>query len=131
MSECMGITVNRIDFLGRRLVVDRQLVTPWRWTPYLSSPKSDCSNRVVALPSDIVDLLAKHLAERGLTAANGEDFVFVGVAGKPLRRGNVGDAMRRAVAKSDISREAVWHDFRHRYASLLIRERMDVVAVRH
>jgi integrase len=129
MGEVMGVTINRIDFFGRRLTVDRQLVTPTSGTPYLASPKSEASNRIVPLPRDIVDLIAKHIAERGLTAADGEELVFVGVSGKPLRRGNVGEAMKRAVKKSGISREATWHDWRHRFASLLIREHQDPVIV--
>lgn len=131
LSECTGITVNRIDFLGKRLTVDRQLVTPSRGAPYLSSTKTEGSDRVVPLPGDIVALLAKHLAERGLSVTDGEEFAFSTVSGKPMRRGNVGDAMNRAVKRSGIAREATWHDFRHRYASLLIHERMDVVAVQH
>jgi site-specific recombinase XerD len=129
MGECMGLTVNKVDFLGRRLVVDQQLITPSNGVPYFASPKSESSKRVVPLPSDVVDLIAKHVADRGLTAADGDELLFVGASGKPLRRGNVGTAMSRAVAKSGITREATFHDLRHRYASLLIREGMNVVAV--
>ena len=42
-GECFGLTVDRIDFLRRTLLVDRQLVTISRRPPFLAPPKTAAS----------------------------------------------------------------------------------------
>lgn len=49
-GEAFGLTVDRIDFLRRAIVVDRQLVSIAGREPYLAPPKTEASVRVVPAP---------------------------------------------------------------------------------
>jgi integrase len=130
LGECSGLTVDRFDMLRRRVTVDRQLCTPDSGPPYFSDPKSEASNRVVPVPQQVIDEVAKHLASRGITGST-DDLVFVNTKGNPLRRGNIGHSFGLAVKKSGIERETTFHDLRHHYASLLIWQGLNVVTVQH
>ena len=71
----------------------------------------------VPLPTFVAEVLAEHLA----TYPPGDDgLIFTNTAGRPLRRQRFGDAWQAAVkrAKAD---GVVFHQFRHFYASALIR----------
>lgn len=61
LSEAVGVTVDRVDFLRRTVTVDRQLVTPPKGEPRFGPVKRAASNRVVPLPSVVADALAFHL----------------------------------------------------------------------
>jgi site-specific recombinase XerD len=58
-------------------------------------------------------------------------YMFVNTKGNPLRRGSIGHSFGLAVKKSGIEQEATFHDLRHHYASLLIREGLSVVTVQN
>ena len=60
-GEAMGVTVDRVDFLRRQLVIDRQLVTPQRGRPYLGPLKTPASVRTLPLPDFVLGELARHL----------------------------------------------------------------------
>ena len=62
-GECFGLTVDRVRFLERTAMVDRQLVTVARAGAVLGPPKTRASNRTIPLPQVVVDALAAHLAE--------------------------------------------------------------------
>lgn len=47
-------------------------------------PKSAAGERTLAVPKLPMDMLAEHLARRGLTAADADAYVFVGPDGGPL-----------------------------------------------
>jgi len=61
LSEAVGVTVDRVDFLRRTVKVDRQLVTPPRGEPRFGAVKRAASNRVVPLPAVVANALALHL----------------------------------------------------------------------
>jgi integrase len=52
-GEAAGLTLDRIDFLGRSLTVNRQLVTPTTGEPSFGPPKTTRSFRTVPL-ADVV-----------------------------------------------------------------------------
>ena len=79
-AEVAGLTVDRLDVLGGRLTVDRQLAR----SRQLALPKSHAGRRTLACPAWLVDELAALLARRKLTAANADAFLFVTSAGTPL-----------------------------------------------
>jgi integrase len=57
--------------------------------------------------------------------------VFVKDFGNPTCWANGCDAMRKALTRSGIPRDATIHDFRHSDASLGIRQNLDLIAVQH
>jgi hypothetical protein len=60
-GEAFGLPVDRVDFLRRRIMIDRQLVLLPREAPVLAPPRADASRRIVPLPQALLDGLAEHL----------------------------------------------------------------------
>ena len=150
-GECLGLTVDRIDFLRRTVTVDRQLINIARQVPTFGPPKTRASNRKIPLPQVVVDALAAHLAEFPVT---GNGLLFT-IDGEPIRRSSFSyavwtpalKALRAANAEAAAKRKATvganavvprsesqeisftFHDLRHYYASLLIRHNESVKVV--
>jgi integrase len=57
-GECLGLTVDRLDFLRRVVHVDRQLVTVTGRPSFLTAPKTVASVRTIPLPQVVLDALA-------------------------------------------------------------------------
>jgi len=126
-GECWGLTVDRINFLGRTLTVDRQLVTLPGRPPTLTSPKTAASNRTIPLPQVVVDALAAHLAA---FPASGEGYLFTTATGAPLVRGTFSRMVWQPAARAvGLRTGATFHSLRHYYASLLIRHGESVKTV--
>lgn len=116
-GEIFGLTVDRIDFLRRRVTVDRQLTTLTGAAPSFGPPKTEASTRVIPLPAVTVEALAAHIA----TFPPGRDgLVFTNTAGEPLRRSAFGSTWRRVTTHAR-QPGVTFHELRHYYASLLIR----------
>jgi len=124
-GECFGLTVDRVRFLERVAMVDRQLVTLQGQAPTFGPPKTRASNRTIPLPQVVVDALAAHLAE---FPANTDGLLFT-LAGKPITRQAFGHKWRAAVATAGLPTGTGFHALRHYYASLLIRHGESVKTV--
>lgn len=124
-GEAFGLTVDRVRFLERIAVVDRQLVTVAGQAPTLGPPKTQASVRSIPLPQVVVDALAAHLAE---FPAGADGFVFTW-AGKPITRSVFGHKWRAAVKSAGLPEGTGFHALRHYYASLLIRHGESVKTV--
>ena len=124
-GECFGLTVDRVRFLERTAMVDRQLVTVQGQAPCLGPPKTRASNRTIPLPQVVVDALAAHLAE---FPAAPDGLVFT-LTGKPITRQAFGHKWRAAVETAGLPAGTGFHALRHYYASLLIRHGESVKTV--
>jgi integrase len=124
-GECFGLTVDRVKFLERTAMVDRQLVTVPGQPPTLGPPKTQASNRTIPLPQVVVAALAAHLAEFP-TTPDGLMFTF---SGKPITRQVFGHKWRSAVETAGVPAGTGFHGLRHYYASLLIRHGESVKTV--
>ncbi|WP_336922382.1 tyrosine-type recombinase/integrase [Aquipuribacter sp. SD81] len=125
-GEALGLTVDRVDFLRRSLLVDRQLVTVPGTPPRLGPPKTAASVRTVPLPSVVLDELARHVERHG-TGPDG--LLFVGAQRQAMTRTAFGNLWRPLVARSGLPDGTRFHDLRHHYASLLIRHGESVKTV--
>jgi len=125
-GECLGLTVDRIDFLRRQVLVDRQLVSVVGGPPILDPPKTAASVRTIPLPTVVVETLAAHLAAY---PALGDGFVFVTESGNPILRNSFGRIWRPAVQAAPAPHGTGFHALRHYYASLLIRHGESVKTV--
>lgn len=123
-GECLGLTVDRVDFLRRTATVDRQLVTVPGREPFLAPPKTSASVRAIPLPQIVLDALAAHLA-----AFPAGELVFVNEHGHPIRRSAFGSTWRAAVRAAGAPDGTGFHALRHFYASLLIRHGESVKVV--
>lgn len=119
-GELLGLCVDQVDFLRRRIIVDRQC----RDGQVVFEPKTDSSRRVVPVDALTLDVLAAHLAAwPPAEAAVGERtvaLVFHNAAGAPLHRRWVQAQWKRAVADALPGRRIRMHDLRHFYASALL-----------
>jgi integrase len=118
ISEVTGLTVDRVDFVGREIVVDQQV---W-WPPHrgweFKRPKTKASRRVIPMPERLSIELARHIEQYELGDSG---LIFHSATGAPWRRGLVQDALNKAVLAVGAPEGTTWHDFRHFYASVLIR----------
>lgn len=125
-GEAFGLTVDRVDFLRRRLTVDRQLVLVGGRGPEHGPPKTQASYRTVPVPDVVLGSLSAHLAEIGAGAGG---LVFTADDGEPIRRTRFSEVWRPAVARAGLPEGTRFHDLRHFYASLLIRHGESVKVV--
>lgn len=123
-GEACGMTVDRVDFLRRKVRIDRQLISPNAGPCYFGPPKTPSSNRVLPLPASVGAVLAAHLAR---FPAGDDGLIFTSTTGAPLRRSTYSDAFRSAVRSLGI--DASTHDLRHHCASMLIASGCSVRAV--
>lgn len=125
-GECLGLSVEQVDFLRRTLRVDRQLCLVQGAPPYIGPPKTRASHRDVPMPQVVVDELAAHLSLYPASADGG--LIFTDELARPIRRTNLSPIWRRGVRTAGVDR-ARFHDLRHYYASLLIRHGENVKVV--
>ncbi|MEO5841229.1 MAG: tyrosine-type recombinase/integrase [Acidimicrobiales bacterium] len=124
-GEAFGVTVDRVDFLRRTLVVDRQIVLTPHVAPVLAPPKTDASTRTVPLPTVVTEALAAHLAK---FPPGDNGLIFTSAMGEPLRRTKFSETWRAAVKAAGVP-DANFHGLRHFYASMLIRSGCSVKVV--
>jgi integrase len=122
-AEVAALTVDHLDLLGGKILVDRQLNRDGA----LVEPKSRVGlGTSFACPEWLIEDLAALLKRRGLTAADGDAFVFVSPNGAPLHYAN----WRRrvwAVACDAAGLSGLgFHDLRSLNATALIRVGADV-----
>lgn len=123
-GECFGLTVDRVRFLERAIIVDRQLVTVAGHAPTLGPPKTRASHRSIPLPQVVAEALAAHLAA---FPAEQDALVFTQSGRSP--RSTFGYKWRAAVKKAKLPHGTGFHALRHYYASLLIRHGESVKTV--
>lgn len=126
-GELFGLTVDRIDFLRRKLTVDRQIVSTNSMSPTFGPPKTDSSNRDIPLPQVVVDALSAHLTEY---PCEPHETVFRNRWGRPHSRSTFGhNVWQPALTKAGLPKGTTMHTLRHYYASLLIRHGESVKTV--
>jgi integrase len=128
-GEAFGLTEDRVDFLRRKIEVDRQLVgREPAGLPRFGPPKTSASFRTIPLPDVVGEALAEHLRVFG-TGPGG--LLFRGDNDVPLRRPWFSRwVWRPAVGVVDEAPAGTgMHDLRHFYASLLIRHGESVKVV--
>lgn len=123
-GELFGLTEDRVAWLRRELVVDRQLLTPSTGPPLLGPCKTARSVRTVPLADSTVKVLARHVERFGVAEGG---FMFHR-NGRPLRRNRAADAFRATTAAAGVTARG-WHDLRHHAASVLIAQGLGVTAV--
>jgi integrase len=118
ISEALGLTVDRVDFLRRRVRVDRQLVGVADGVP-IFGPVKDRRNRprTVPLPDVVIDTLAEHVRRFG---TGPDELVFTTDSGRPISSSTWSGVWRRAAEPLGLPRGDGFHQLRHFYASALI-----------
>jgi integrase len=121
-GEILGLTRDRVNFIKRLIVVDRQWketgfarVKNWRSRPRREVPLSSRAADAIA------DRLGPDLEPGGL--------IFADAEGRPLGRRRLHVAWQRAIRKANVGRKVTFHDLRHYFVSLLISQGFDVEQV--
>jgi integrase len=127
ISEALGLTNDRVDWIRRSVKVDRQLVRDGSAEPVFG-PVKDRRNRArtVPLPIVVVNALAEHVKVFGLGPSG---LLFTNTKGEPVRRSTFSENWRVAAAPLGIPTGDGFHQLRHFYASVLIRSGESVKVV--
>jgi integrase len=123
LGETAGLQVGDIDWLRRTITVSRQVQREPKVGFEVRPPKFG-SERVVYVPSGLVETLAEHVRTTGR-----EGWLFTGETGTmPLHQGTVGHRWRTTLKAAGLGGFRL-HDLRHFFASGLIAAGCDVVTV--
>jgi len=125
-GEVAGLRVKRLDLFGRTLTVAEQIARGKGGRLVLSPPKSKAGVRTLAIPNALAMMASHHMSSVGLTAADGDSFVFVNESGGPLDYTN----FRRRIWHPALSRAGLpgvgFHDLRRAAATALVTELVDI-----
>jgi integrase len=124
MSEARGLTLDRVEFLRRRIRIDRQaLHGADGWGP----PKSFNSDRVIPVTVGLLDEVNRHVDANGV---DGDGLLFRGSkSGRMLSYGTWNKTWCSAVDDAGVAPGARFHDLRHHYASEHLGHGVSLVAV--
>jgi integrase len=125
-GEILGLRVEDLDPLGRRINVFRQAQTLDEGVVLDQPLKSEAGYRTVPLAPQTVEAIAWHM--KRYPARGG--LVVTTAGGKPVRRSTFNAAWSKAMLRAGIDRPLRFHDLRHRYASVLIAAGCDALTVK-
>lgn len=123
-GELFGLTGDRVPWLKRELVVDRQLVTPTKGGPALGPCKTARSVRTVPVADHALATLGQHVERFGL---GGGGLIFHR-EGAAWPRNRAAEAFGRMAKRAKVEASG-WHSLRHHAASVLIGQGLGVTAV--
>ena len=133
-GELLGLKWDKVDFENNRIrICNNLLYAPDRGV-YEDSPKTDRSNRLIALPQETMQLLREYhkwqMEERLRLGAYYQDqgFVFAQDNGKPIHPDTVTDWLAKFSKRHDLPHIHP-HAFRHTMASMLYFGGMDSVSI--
>jgi len=119
-GECAGLRVGRLNTLRSTVTVAEQLTRGAGGRIVLGEPKSQAGRRTLAAPGALMDLLAAHLACRGLTGADTDALVFTGPDGGPLRYENWRRRVWQPACEHTGLNGLSFHDLRRAAATALV-----------
>lgn len=129
-GECAGLRIGRLDFFRKTLTVAESLGEVGGEL-VAGSPKSRASRRTLAVPEPLMELLAAHLARRGLTAADHDAFVFSAPQGGPVRYATFRSRVwLPAVSEANV-KGVTFHSLRHLAATAMVVEGVDIRTAQH
>jgi integrase len=127
-SEVAGLRIGSVDLLRRTLTVapDGAVTRDGKGRPVIGNPKSVAGARTIAIPASLVDVLARHLAARGVTAADLDRLLFEAPKGGPLRYSNWLRRVWRPATAAAGCETAGFHDLRRANATAMVVGGVDV-----
>jgi integrase len=115
-GEALGLTVDRVRFLERRLLVEEQMQRG-----VLSPLKSKASRRVVPLDDVVLNAITRHMQHHPPVTVPGVGRLLVtNRCRRPVRRSSFGHCWQAAVKAAGLPTGTRFHDLRHFFASMLI-----------
>jgi integrase len=112
--------------LGEKLRIGAAITRGAKGRQHYGQPKSFAGHRVIDLDGPAVDLLAEHLARRGLTGADSDAYVFANSRGGPLGYSAWRQRVWLPACKAAGHDGATFHDLRRANATALVAAGVDV-----
>jgi integrase len=130
-GEVLGLAPESVDFLRRRVRVERQLIAlpPSLGGLQVGPPKTRTSRREVMLPSVVATELAVHMERWPPITVELGSFIFSNRYRSPMARGRFSEMVATAAKSAGLPDGVRFHALRHHYASLLIGSGLSVKAV--
>jgi integrase len=125
-GECAGLRVHDLDLLARTLTVTGQRTRGRGGRMVEGAPKSLAGRRTLTIPQPLVDMLAAHLKNRRLTAADAEQYLFVGSRGGPLQYSGFRQRRWLPACKAIGLPGLGFHDLRRTNATAMVRLGVDI-----
>ena len=119
-EEVAGLRVGALDLLRGTITVAETNIRDGSGRPVRGEPKSEASRRTVAHPSDLGDVLASHMAARGITGADTDRLLFEAPLGGPLRYSNWRSRVWLPATREAGLVGAGFHDLRRASATALV-----------
>jgi integrase len=117
-GELVGLKTARLNLLARPATIQvAEQLTEVNGHFSIAPPKTRQSRRTVAIPTELAEELARHLA---LFSPNVHELVFAGPNGSPLRRSNFARRVWRPALKRAGLAHIPFHALRHTAAALMI-----------
>ncbi len=127
-SECAAIHLEDVDFL-RSLVHVRSGVVEAGGHLAEEAPKSPAGRRTMSAPTNLLTMLAAHIASRELTAADGDHRLFTSPTGADLRYSNLRTRRWEPATKACGLDGLGFHDLRRSAATALVALGTDIRTV--
>ncbi len=125
LGEASAMNVSAVDFLRRRINVERQVQKIRGGPPEVRAPKYE-SSRTVYVPDELLQMLALHVEQNPIPEAG---WLFTGAdLRSPIPPTTVNDWWRRTRKAAGVDGITI-HSMRHYFASGLIADGCDVVTV--
>ena len=115
-GEVAGLRLGRIDFLQKRLSIEETRSQIGGF----STPKTKASRRTIPLPAVVVEILASHVASKGLKAQDAEALVFTSPRGGPLQAANWHKRTWAPAIEATGLQGLTFHSLRHSAAATMI-----------
>jgi integrase len=125
-GEVAGLRVQRLDLLARTLTVAEQATRGPKGTTVFGPPKSNAGRRILAIPESLAEMLAMHLARRGLTAADAAALVFTAADGDVLDYANFRHRIWLPACERSRLSGLKFHDLRRANATALVQAGVDI-----
>ena len=124
-GELFGITESKIQWVGREIRIDQQLISDNDGSIRFGPPKSKRSVRDVPVADHAMKALADHVERYGFGP---DGLLFRSTKDTPVRRNTASTSFRRIAEAAEVEASG-WHSLRHHAASVLINGGLSVTAV--
>jgi len=118
-SELVGLRVGRVNILGRTLEVAEAIKYGSGRLVVDGLVKSKAARRVLGIPDELAAILAEHLAQQHLTAADADALIFSSPKGGPLNYQNFMLRVWKPAVTAGGLDGVTAHDLRHSAATYL------------
>ena len=112
-AEVAGLRVRSVDFTKNTVTVEQQWTRGASGVMVSQRPKTRAGRRTIASPEWLPDMLAKHLAERGVFHDDREAYVFLGPDGQRLDYSNWRSRLWIPATEAAGLAGLRFHDLRH------------------